>query len=437
MNLYDDSKRILVVGEVYVDRHLDRSLIRLGGVFHAARALDACGVKYSVAYLCPSYLDEHCQSFLIQLGASDPRKTGNVVGAPNIMEIRDSGEAGDQGYQDLLCDSRRTDLDTGVLASHIRCYGPTDLLVIAGAFNIQDVIDALHPHIARVHVDVDHALGSLSQIRVDTVFCSTTGVPFVECGRAPDALRSFFHAASKIVLKENRGGSRAYSKLEHEAVEADSFPVATAHSVGVGDCFDATWVALREGEPAGHRLRRSSYVASLYASTFSHQEFRANELQSRTVVDDVVTLVGTRIPWEHRPSVNIYLAAPDFPDVNTAELDRVELALRHHNFSPRRPIRENGLGNLEMTWNERRNLFAKDVALLESCELLVAVPLTNDPGTFAELGWFANEGKASILYDPLHLASNLFVSNLARRSCSTLVGLVDAVFELVGQVRRG
>jgi hypothetical protein len=434
---YDDSKRILIVGEVYVDRHLDRSLIRLGGVFHAARALDACGVNYSVAYLCPSYLDEHCHTFLIELGARDHKKVGNVVGTPNVMEIRDSGEAGDQGYEDLLGDSRRIDLRTDELASHIASYCPTDVLVIAGTFNIQDVLETLDPPAIRVHVDVDHAHGSVSNIRVDTAFCSTTGIPFVECGREPKALLSSFHAAKSLVLKENRGGSRAYIKPDPAAVEADSFPVATAHSVGVGDCFDATWVAQRESEAARHRLRRASYVASLYASTFSHEEFRANEVRSRTVASDVVSLAGTRLPWELRPSVNVYLAAPDFPEVNTAELDRVELALRHHNFSPRRPIRENGLGSLAMTWNERRSLFAKDIALLESCELLIAVPLTNDPGTFAELGWFASEGKATILYDPMRLASNLFVSNLARRSCSTLVGLVDAVFELMGQARRG
>lgn len=54
-------RKILIIGEVYVDQHLDiiengYSTSRLGGIFHAARSCDALNMEYALAYYAPNYL---------------------------------------------------------------------------------------------------------------------------------------------------------------------------------------------------------------------------------------------------------------------------------------------------------------------------------------------------------------------------------------------
>src|SRR6185437_3445268 len=120
--------------------------------------------------------------------------------------------------------------------------------------------------------------------------------------------------AKTVVLKENRGGSRAYVSAESGTeTDAPAYPTHTEHSVGVGDCFDATWVAGFEDESPGMRLRSSAYVSSLYASTFDHCAFVEDVRAAIQIGPSLASIAGTRIPWERRPAVNIYLAAPDFP----------------------------------------------------------------------------------------------------------------------------
>lgn len=48
-------RKILIIGEIYVDQHLDIkengfSTSRLGGIFHAARSCDALNMEYALAY---------------------------------------------------------------------------------------------------------------------------------------------------------------------------------------------------------------------------------------------------------------------------------------------------------------------------------------------------------------------------------------------------
>lgn len=55
------NRKILIIGEVYVDQHLDiiengYSTSRLGGIFHAARSCDALNIEYALAYYAPDYL---------------------------------------------------------------------------------------------------------------------------------------------------------------------------------------------------------------------------------------------------------------------------------------------------------------------------------------------------------------------------------------------
>ena len=49
---------VLIIGEVFVDTHLDlhyeqEPLVRMGGIFHAARAFSALNIQYVLAYYAP------------------------------------------------------------------------------------------------------------------------------------------------------------------------------------------------------------------------------------------------------------------------------------------------------------------------------------------------------------------------------------------------
>jgi nucleoside 2-deoxyribosyltransferase len=348
------------------------------------------------------------------------------------MDITESTEAGNQGYEDLLRRNRKVAIDKAAFDALMREFKPTDLLMLGGDYSSTELVNSAIQFDSRVHFDADHGAPTASYDRkLATIFLSTSGEPFHKSNASPDALWNAWRSTTQtIVLKENRGGSRTFS--DDGVSDAPCFPTNTSHSVGVGDCFDAAWVTCPDTAAPSSRLRSAGYAASLYASTFDHCEF-AKDFEVAAKISGVLSdLRGVRIPWELRPTLNIYLAAPDFPTVDTRVLDRIEAALRYHNFSPRRPIRENGLGRSDMTNLERRALFALDIELLQKCALLIAIPLIDDPGTFAELGWFSALDRPTILFDPESRITNLFVVNATRRLCRTLGSLVDTTFELLG-----
>jgi hypothetical protein len=433
--LCDQSKKILVVGQVFIDRHLDRDLLRLGGVFHVARALHALQANYAVAHACPEYLDRDCSKYFGLLNCRTYSKIGNVTGVPNVIEIKDSEEAGKQAYNDLLGAARKVQWNLVALEELITLYDPTDVLVIGDSHDLA-IIDIIVNSNARVHVDTDHDISNLwgASKGISTAFCSTSGASFARADHMPSAVRFTWSSlqTEKIVLKENRGGSRLWMTQEPTSeLDAPAYPTNTQHSVGVGDCFDAVWVASPENESPRHRLRACSYISSLYASTFEHARFVDDVKTAAAIATEVVSLVGIRIPWEDRPSRNIYLAAPDFPHIDIQKLQELSAALTYHNFSPRRPIQENGFAHAGISQIEGRSLYTRDVELMERCQLLIAIAISDDPGTFVELGWFSADGKSTILYDPYRRVTNVFALNAATRVCFTPVSVVDAVFELL------
>jgi hypothetical protein len=432
----DSTKRILIIGEVFVDNHLDRRLIRLGGIFHGARTLNAIGAKYAAAYICPNYLNYDCELYFAKLAAETSQKIGEVTGAPNVVNIGDSAEAGDQLYKDVLGQRRKTVLAVQTLIDLVRNYQPTDILVVAGDYDLESIENACGSE-CRIYLDTDHWQGSniAHVLPSSTIFSSTSGKVFEIANRDPKTVSEIFllAGASTIILKENRGGSRGcIASQPGSTFSAPAFPVQTEHSVGVGDCFNAAWVASVEAELPNIRLRGCSYVASIYASSFDHNSFVNDLAAASRIRDDLLALRGVRIAWEDRPCLNIYLAAPDFPYNDTRIIDELERALAYHNFSPRRPVRENGMADDRMSPAQRRSLYYQDLQLLDDCAVLVAIPINADPGTFSELGWFAQSGRPTILFDPKNSVRNLFALNVATRTCVTLAGVIDSIFELIG-----
>jgi len=408
-------------------------MIRLGGIFHAARALQALRIPYSIAYTAPEYLEADIQRFADQLGSDRSCRVGIVTGAPAVILAGDAREAGNQGYDEILREGKKIAWDNSVLQELLAKFKPTDVLVVPGVFPLPGVLRAITDSGARIHVDIQYNVDPILRscgVQLDTVFASTSTALF-QTGAAgsPEELRRIIGPAlaRNLVLKENRGGSRVFLEGGRIA-EAPSFPTRTQHSIGVGDCFDCAWIATNQTSEAPSALALASYVASLYASTWSHAEFLDSITALLAAADEVAEMCGTRIRWEDRQTYTIYLAAPDFPDVDTAQLDVLAESLKYHNFTPRRPVKEHGLFTTGLTELNAKKMYRDDLNLLESSHLLIAVPLTNDPGTFTELGVASALGIPTILWNPRHLPQNLFAWYCAGQRCSQLHEVIDTAF---------
>jgi nucleoside 2-deoxyribosyltransferase len=431
--------RVLVVGDVFVDYSIADSRLRLGGVFHAARALAAFEATYALGYVAPAYLDDAIQRFGTQLRSERSIRIGLVAGSPSVILVRDAQEAGEQGYDEPLRRARTVTWDTAALDELVEAFRPTDVLIMAGYYDTEEVARTAGRAGARLHCDTQYEanvslLAAAAERPLDTVFVSTSSAVFTETGGGdPDRLRTAVgsRVARNILLKENRGGSRLIGEGGDTLGEGAAFPTTTAHSIGVGDCFDCAWILAPDDEHPTKRLTRASYLASLYASTWSHTNFVANA-RGAVARDSLVTeLSGVRFPWELRPLERIYIAAPDFPDIDTRSLDELEHALQYHNFSPIRPVRECGLYKTDMNAEEVGQLYACDRALLDSAALVIAVPLFVDPGTYTELGVAHALGIPTVLWDRSRAMRNVFAAKTATRVCHTLGEVIDATFALM------
>ena len=437
------TRRVLVVGEVIVDQHLDVDVVRLGGVFHSARALSALGVTYGVAYVGPEYLRLSIEEYLGKLGAQVYREVGRTIGSPSVMLIRESTEAGDQGYLEILHKQAEVTWQEDALLALLQDFAPTDALVVPGHFPLDPLLNTLLEREVSVHLDIQYAVdvATLSQALrapLSTIFCSTSAATFQDNAEGnPVRLRELIpeSLATSLVLKENRGGSRVYSANPYPATEGPAFPTVTAHSVGVGDCFNAAWITRAGTEPPEKTLTRAAYQATLYASTFNQEEYEM--LAQGALANDaaVVELVGTRLPWEQRASLEIYLAAPDFPGVDVGPLDQLEAALRYHNFRPRRPVKENGLHTTDTSPSDAQRMYEGDLSMISSCAMMIGVPLTFDAGMFVEIGMAVERGMPTVLYDPHNRINNLFTTKSVGKVCRTMGEVMDEVFEMLGKAR--
>lgn len=344
------------------------------------------------------------------------------------MAIGESTEAGDQMYRDVLGDRRRTQLDLDALKIAVSEFRPTDVLLMLDGPELTAALQADFGG-AAIHIDTHGLVKLPPALQVASLLTSTTGADFHDVGADPDALRRRFpvNSVRQIVLKENRGGSRT---LTHEglSVDAPTFPVETVYSVGVGDVFDTVWVLQPTGSDPRSRLMLASWIASLYASGLDGESLAA-EVEAAASRESLISrMTGIRLPWEGRPSISIYLAAPDFPGVDVEPLDTLASALRYHNFSPMLPIRDVGLARGGETPAEESRIYQGDRSLLSDARMLIALPLINDPGTYTELGLFAASGRPVILYNPRNVPMNLFVRKTATAVCATLGETIDAVF---------
>jgi nucleoside 2-deoxyribosyltransferase len=178
----------------------------------------------------------------------------------------------------------------------------------------------------------------------------------------------------------------------------------------------------------------ASIFASFYASTFEYNCFETRVKTFLKNSDEYIhQFSGKRLPWEDRSDIAIYIAAPDFPELNTQSIDIIEENLSYHGFTVNRPIKINGLVNDEMTRAEELSIYEKDVDLLNSSVLMVAILLNYDPGTLVEIGYFLKSNKPIILFDPTRVAKNMFLRNSVNCICYNINEITEKVFELASR----
>ena len=206
------------------------------------------------------------------------------------------------------------------------------------------------------------------------------------------------------------------------------------HSVGVGDCFDVAYVYTSSIHERAAALAYASFVAADYAATTYVDDFKRSVGDTLSnSAKTIMQLSGIRVPWERRPDLHIYIAAPDFDFADRSPIESVYESLQYHNFSPHRPVQENGQMGTDASATRRQNLFNEDIKLLGRCQLVVAVLPYDDPGTLIEIGFGAAQGKPILIFVPGGMPENLMLTQLPHLITERQDELIDEVFHLAAQ----
>jgi nucleoside 2-deoxyribosyltransferase len=436
---------LLLVGEIYVDVTLtppgEENKLRLGGVAHAARGLWAAGRRFAVAAFVPEYLVRSAQDYLAKFGCERFVVLGLIDGAPNVILIFDPKEVDDQKYETLLRDEKTVSTNASVSASDF--LGFSDALVFPGKFDLAAVC-SLFPSSLKLHLDVAYDVDGVDEIaklhqHIETIFISTSSRLFDALGSSGfGGLVSSFSTLKPnvLVLKENRGGCRIHHYSTDLIEEIPAQLGETMNSVGVGDVFDAAYVAQLAAHGPVEAAWRAASASSAYAQTTEPDLLEAYvRRNAKLSLTQLKELGGTVLPWEERRKLDIYLAAPDFADGDRRAVDRALSALKYHNFSVRRPVIENGelpAGSDDMTLTAT---YTKDVELLKTCRMVFAIPTGRDPGTLVEIGLAIAYGIPVVVYDVDAECNNTMV--VAGSACysPSLDACLNATFECLSRAR--
>ncbi|WP_431015990.1 nucleoside 2-deoxyribosyltransferase [Bradyrhizobium pachyrhizi] len=432
----------LLVGEVFVDLTITspgiENKLRLGGVAHAARGFWALGQAFRAAVVIPSYLENQTRDYFAKLGCVELLVLGIVTGAPNITLIFDATEVADQEYDTPLRDEKAVQL-SDISAALKKAE---EALIFPGAFSLADVCEML-PATARLHIDVAYDVETpetLADVNrsIETVLISTSSPLFASIkDQTVNGVAAAFAGCKPkyVILKQNRGGTELLdcSNASHHTEALPAQLGTTINSVGVGDVFAAAFLtALPDGATtAGWR---ATYAAAAYSQTTYPDTFKKYvERDQRLSLDEMTSLWGTFLPWSARPSLQIYLAAPDFAKADRRAIDKALQALAYHNFAPRRPVVENGELPPNSNAATLRIIYEKDYELLKKCALVFAVPTDRDPGTLVEIGLAIEANIPVVTFDPSGKNNNTMVIAGSSFYSSDLDACLNATFRLLSQ----
>ncbi|MFF0950789.1 nucleoside 2-deoxyribosyltransferase [Rhizobium leguminosarum] len=432
---------LLLVGEIIVDFTTARPgadcKLRLGGIVHAARGLWASGMPYAVAAVCPRYLLNQARNFLKIHGCVDFIWLGEVMGAPNVIVIGDATEVSHQGYQDLLREEKAVEIQD--VANSLRIY--KEVLVFPGSFDLASV-KGFFSHEARYSFDIAYDAEDFSVLEgfvghINAVIISTSSPLFLSKGS--DDIEPMLADVRRLdpevfLLKENRGGSRIFNIRTGESDHVPAQLSSTVNSVGVGDVYSAVMVGFGAGQWK-EAAWRGAMAATAYSQTTYPDDFQRDVLRNRKLsFEELRDLGGTVLPWHARPHFPLYLAAPDFSYVEKPEVDRAVDALHYHNFVVRRPIEENGELPLGSDPALLQHTFRSDIALLDECKAVFAVPLARDPGTLVEMGIAIARDQPVITFDPRNENNNTMVSGGSATYSNDLDTCLNGLFVAISKL---
>ncbi|TBC95480.1 sugar kinase [Rhizobium leguminosarum] len=432
---------LLLVGEIIVDFTTARPgadcKLRLGGIVHAARGLWASGMPYAVAAVCPRYLLNQARNFLKIHGCVDFIWLGEVMGAPNVIIIGDATEVSHQGYQDLLREEKAVEIQD--VANSLRIY--KEVLVFPGSFDLASV-KGFFSHEARYSFDIAYDAEDFSVLEgfvghINAVIISTSSPLFLSKGS--DDIEPMLADVRRLdpevfLLKENRGGSRIFNIRTGESDHVPAQLSSTVNSVGVGDVYSAVMVGFGAGQWK-EAAWRGAMAATAYSQTTYPDDFQRDVLRNRKLsFEELRDLGGTVLPWHARPHFPLYLAAPDFSYVEKPEVDRAVDALHYHNFVVRRPIEENGELPLGSDPALLQHTFRSDIALLDECKAVFAVPLARDPGTLVEMGIAIARDQPVITFDPRNENNNTMVSGGSATYSNDLDTCLNGLFVAISKL---
>jgi len=118
----------------------------------------------------------------------------------------------------------------------------------------------------------------------------------------------------------------------------------------------------------------------------------------------------------------IYCAGGWFSAAQEKALEEIKLALNGYNvFYPREDTNP-GFG-----WDA---IFAKNMAIIDVCDYVIASTVEKDMGTLFECGYAYSKGKKIIYYSPgLKGDFNLMLAKSAHRVCTSFEELQEAAIE--------
>lgn len=433
--------KICLIGDIIVDVSLgDKNSalkMRLGGIIHCARALWASNTEYALGYFAPKYLKTHIETFLKEFGDPELTYLGEVESSPYVMLINEVKEIGDQGYDFLLRENLKISYNEELISGLSKF---SEILIISGSYDLQKVLNLLSSD-CKISIDFANNINRLEQIihkaTYETIFISTSSNFFKNYYKNTSSFEilDFFNElrslTKRIVLKENRGGSRAFDFSTDELICIPSQTQPIKHSVGVGDVYNSIFLKQFKSFSFEQSLNYASWIATEYALTTFPEDFkRMTQRTLKSSIDDLMVMGGITLPWEKRSKINIYIAAPDFDFVDTSLIDLLDKNLKYHNFSSRRPIKENGQMEKDASVERKNELFRNDMVLLNQCKILIAVLLYNDPGTLIEIGLAVEKGIPTLVYDPYKIATNCMLTQIPDLLSSNLDEIICKTFEV-------
>jgi nucleoside 2-deoxyribosyltransferase len=418
---------ICLIGDILVDVALKKNnedlKMRLGGIIHSARALWAISSSYSLGYISPTYLDSRISNYIFHYGNPAFVKVAETLNAPNLILIEEVREIGDQGYELILRNNVKYKYLDFTLP---QC---DSILITSGQYNISEVLNKIGDYPVSIELaNMNYNDFTNLDFRFRNIYISTSSEIFKTYIKNKSFSFESFASLFKghcdlLIFKENRGGTRLYNFIEQKTYQTASQTKPILHSVGVGDVFNAIFESSLFNN-IEENLALASHIAMEYADTTFPENFKNAVRQLLKVpINDLVNLKGTVLNWEKRKTINIYIAAPDFDFVDTKLIDKLEKSLLYHNFSPRRPIKENGQMKENDTFQQKQEFYNNDMKLLSECNIVIGVLLYNDPGTLVEIGIAAERNIPVLLYDPYNIAKNCMLTH----TCSIVTNNMDEI----------